>query len=79
MTRDPTRLATLAIEQAKSVSTEGRIFTNRGKTEQQETSVNPSKKKLTRVPFTVSRLMEFCTHRELVNQTGHEATGRSWS
>jgi DNA topoisomerase VI subunit B len=28
--------------------------------------------KLTRVPFTVSRLMEFCTRRELVNQTGHD-------
>jgi DNA topoisomerase VI subunit B len=27
--------------------------------------------KLTRVPFTVSRLMEFCTKRELTNQTGH--------
>ena len=27
--------------------------------------------KLTRVPFHVSRLMEFCTQRELVNQTGH--------
>ena len=28
--------------------------------------------KLTRVPFTVSRLMEFCNRRELVNQTGHD-------
>jgi hypothetical protein len=27
--------------------------------------------KLTRVPFEVSRLMEFCTRRELQNQTGH--------
>jgi hypothetical protein len=27
--------------------------------------------KLTRVPFKVSRLMEFCTRRELQNQTGH--------
>src|SRR5215471_7979110 len=27
--------------------------------------------KLTRVAFKVSRLMEFCTLRELVNQTGH--------
>jgi DNA topoisomerase VI subunit B len=27
--------------------------------------------KLTRVPFHVSRLMEFCTRNELVNQTGH--------
>jgi hypothetical protein len=29
------------------------------------------KTKLTRVAFTVSRLMEFCTERELQNQTGH--------
>src|SRR5262245_5257277 len=27
--------------------------------------------KLTRVAFTVSRMMEFCTLRELQNQTGH--------
>ena len=25
------------------------------------------------MPFTVSRLMEFCTRRELVNQTGHDS------
>jgi len=30
-----------------------------------------SQRKLTRVAFTVSRLMEFCTRRELQNQTGH--------
>jgi DNA topoisomerase VI subunit B len=30
-----------------------------------------SEQKLTRVPFRVSRLMEFCTKRELQNQTGH--------
>ena len=37
-------------------------------------SKRPAKqaRKLTRVPFTVSRLMEFCTRRELVNQTGHD-------
>src|SRR5262245_25282677 len=34
---------------------------------------NPSKSrhKLNRVAFRVSRLMEFCSERELVNQTGH--------
>ena len=37
----------------------------------QEVTANPTKK-LTRVPFKVSRLMEFCTRRELVNQTGHD-------
>src|SRR6516162_1928093 len=30
-----------------------------------------TKHKLTRVTFTVSRLMEFCSKRELQNQTGH--------
>jgi DNA topoisomerase VI subunit B len=30
-----------------------------------------AQRKIKRVPFTVSRLMEFCTRRELVNQTGH--------
>src|SRR5258708_7905775 len=48
------------------------FFANCGKAESQETPVKPAKKKLTRVPFTVSRLMEFCTRRELVNQTGHD-------
>jgi hypothetical protein len=46
-----------------------RFVTNQGDTKGQEA---PAKKKLTRVPFTVSRLMEFCTRRELVNQTGHD-------
>ena len=32
-----------------------------------------SEQKLTRVAFRVSRLMEFCTRRELQNQTGHSA------
>ena len=32
--------------------------------------------KLTRVAFRVSRLMEFCTEKELVNQTGHHVEGR---
>jgi DNA topoisomerase VI subunit B len=64
------------IEQAESASPECAVFTNCGKTESQETPVKPAKKKLTRVPFTVSRLMEFCTRRELVNQTGHDV--REW-
>jgi hypothetical protein len=36
--------------------------------------LNPQKQrhKLTRVPFQVSRLMEFCSLRELQNQTGHD-------
>jgi signal transduction histidine kinase len=47
------------------------VFTNCGKAEPQEVPVKPGKK-LTRVPFTASRLMEFCTRREFVNQTGHD-------
>jgi DNA topoisomerase VI subunit B len=58
-------------EQAKSVEPERQVFTNCGNAEDQETPVK-SAKRLTRVPFKVSRLMEFCTYRELVNQTGHD-------
>jgi hypothetical protein len=47
-------------------------FTNCGKAEEPETPVTQGPKRLKRVPFTVSRLMEFCTRRELVNQTGHD-------
>ena len=60
------------IQQAKSGAQECPVFTNCGKAEKQQRPVNPIKKKLRRVPFTVSRLMEFCTRRELVNQTGHD-------
>jgi hypothetical protein len=60
-------------QQAKSAPPERADFTNCGKDGHQETPVKPAQKKLTRVPFTVSRLMEFCTRRELVNQTGHDA------
>jgi DNA topoisomerase VI subunit B len=66
------RRAIAAIEQAKSASPVRAVFTNCGKAESQETPIKPAKGKLTRVPFTVSRLMEFCTRRELVNQTGHD-------
>jgi hypothetical protein len=57
-------------EQAKSASPERQTFTNCGKAGNQKRPAKQAKK-LTRVPFTVSRLMEFCTPRELVNQTGH--------
>jgi DNA topoisomerase VI subunit B len=60
-------------EQAKSSSPKPQNFTNPGKADNQETPAGRAKqKKLTRVPFTVSRLMEFCTRKELVNQTGHD-------
>ena len=64
--------AAAVIEQAKSEPVPQSVFTNRGKPERQETSIKQAQPKLTRVPFTVSRLMEFCTRRELVNQTGHD-------
>jgi DNA topoisomerase VI subunit B len=60
------------VQLAKSASPNDDIFTNGGKAGDQETPATRAKKKLTRVPFTVSRLMEFCTRRELVNQTGHD-------
>jgi DNA topoisomerase VI subunit B len=67
--------AIATVEQAKSVPAERAVFTNCGKAKQKETrikSAQSTKKKLTRVPFTVSRLMEFCNTRELINQTGHD-------
>jgi Histidine kinase-, DNA gyrase B-, and HSP90-like ATPase len=60
------------VEQAKSPSPAPSVFTNCGHPERQETPIKRAQKKLKRVPFTVSRLMEFCTRRELVNQTGHD-------
>jgi hypothetical protein len=59
------------VQQAKFTSSNGDIFTNCGQVDARETPVKSVQKKLTRVPFTVSRLMEFCNRRELVNQTGH--------
>ena len=64
--------AVAVIEQAKSEPLPRSVFTNCGKPEPQETSIKQAQPKLTSVPFTVSRLMEFCTRRELVNQTGHD-------
>jgi hypothetical protein len=61
-------------EQAQSESTTLGVFTNCGKSDGQKMSAPQAQqqKKLTRVPFTVSRLVEFCNRRELVNQTGHD-------
>jgi DNA topoisomerase VI subunit B len=58
------------IQQAKSTSTNLAIFTNCGKASGKQA------RKITRVPFTVSRLMEFCNKRELENQTAHDH--REW-
>ena len=40
-----------------------------------ESNPQTQRHKLTRVPFQVSRLMEFCSLRELQNQTGHMTSG----
>jgi DNA topoisomerase VI subunit B len=73
MTRDAIHEPAIpVVEQAKSDMLPRSVFTNCGKAESQETSIEQPQPKLTRVPFTVSRLMEFCTRRELVNQTGHQ-------
>jgi hypothetical protein len=61
-----------AFEQAETASAKPTAFTNCGNADCQKAPVRSAKKKLTRVPFTVSRLMEFCTRRELINQTAHD-------
>ena len=61
------------IEQAETAHRKSTNFTNRGKADCKEKPARqPQARKLTRVPFVVSRLMEFCTRRELINQTGHD-------
>jgi DNA topoisomerase VI subunit B len=59
------------IQQAKIEPSKPPLFTNCGKANGNEATGRHGKK-ISRVPFTVSRLMEFCTRRELVNQTGHD-------
>jgi DNA topoisomerase VI subunit B len=66
--------ADTGIQLAKSASSKGHVFTNCGKADKHKTPATRAKQKLTRVPFTVSRLTEFCTRRELVNQTGHDVS-----
>ena len=62
------------VEQAKSADPKRSAFTNCGKADAKERPAKSAKPKITRVPFTVSRLMEFCTRRELINQTGHDVS-----
>jgi DNA topoisomerase VI subunit B len=71
--RGSARSGRASFQQAKSPSPKRSIFTNCGKAERREKPAKRAKNKLNRVPFTVSRLMEFCTERELVNVTGHGA------
>jgi hypothetical protein len=60
----------LDFQQAKKSGEQTSVFTNHGKPEPL-TCRKSKEPKLTRVAFKVSRLMEFCTTRELQNQTGH--------
>ena len=56
-----------AIQQAKNPTREPQFLQIVAKPAQ----VEAARAKLTRVAFKVSRLMEFCSERELENQTGH--------
>jgi hypothetical protein len=69
--QDRSQAAGRRIQLAKSPPPHPAVFTNCGERRNQKAPAKPTKK-LTRVPFTVSRLMEFCNRRELVNQTGHD-------
>jgi DNA topoisomerase VI subunit B len=63
-----------SFEQAKSAAREPQFLQIVAKPKQAAACVKPEAKpepKLTRVAFRVSRLMEFCSERELQNQTGH--------
>ena len=57
----------LTIQQAEKLSVGGEQFLQIA-----EPNPQTQRHKLTRVPFRVSRLMEFCSIRELQNQTGHD-------
>jgi hypothetical protein len=65
------RQAAASFEQAENHAPAGELFLQIARPNHQT-----SRHKLMRVPFQVSRLMEFCSLRELQNQTGHEI--RDW-
>jgi hypothetical protein len=61
-------------QQAKTAGSEARfvqIVAKSDPTIRKRAKAKKAEPKLTRVAFTVSRLMEFCSLRELQNQTGH--------
>jgi DNA topoisomerase VI subunit B len=69
--------APASFEQAKSHVREPQFLQIVAKPKRAAARVNPEAKpepKLTRVAFRVSRLMEFCSERELQNQTGHSVS-----
>ncbi len=68
--------ASASFEQAKSAALGPQFLQIVAKPKRATAPFNPEAKpepKLTRVAFRVSRLMEFCSERELQNQTGHSA------
>jgi DNA topoisomerase VI subunit B len=58
-------------EQAKNPSGDSRFLQIVAKSKRTARRKGKAEPKLTRVAFKVSRLMEFCSKRELQNQTGH--------
>src|SRR5262249_3880404 len=58
-------------EQAKNPASGDRFLQIVAKPRRKRRVKDGAEPKLTRVAFPVSRLMEFCTKRELQNQTGH--------
>ena len=68
--------AAASFEPAKNPAQEPQFLQIVAKPERAAARGKPKAKrepKLTRVAFKISRLMEFCSERELVNQTGHDA------
>jgi hypothetical protein len=63
--------AGLRFEQAKNPVKSDQFLQIVARPEPPEPAKSKSETKLTRVAFKVSRLMEFCSERELQNQTGH--------
>jgi hypothetical protein len=63
------KVGAVNVARARFGLTPRRIVSGRPKQEPDEPA-----HKIERVAFTTSRLMEFCTEKELVAQTGHEAT-----
>jgi DNA topoisomerase VI subunit B len=68
-----------SFEQAETAAPTCQVFTNCGKGRGRQSVGKQGKppncgdtRKLIRVPFSVSRLAEFCNRKELINQTGHD-------
>jgi DNA topoisomerase VI subunit B len=67
----PPRRSVSLVQQAKTAAHDPRFLQIAAKPDRKKRKGKQQQPKLTRVAFRVSRLMEFCTRRELQNQTGH--------